>query len=52
VPSGRMPERSFNCPVQEYPNPILYKNDKIVVEGITIEIIDNLKYDKIRINKN
>jgi len=52
TPVGRAVEYSSNCPVVGYPNPILYKGEKISVEGITIEIIDSLNYDKIRISKN
>jgi hypothetical protein len=51
TPVGRAVEYSSNCPVVGYPNPILYKGEKISVEGITIEIIDSLNYDKIRISK-
>jgi hypothetical protein len=35
-----------------YSNPFLYKGQKIIVEGISIEMIDSLKYDKVKINKN
>ena len=48
---GRASEGSSNCMVQPYPNPILYRGEKISVEGITIEVIDSLNYDKIRISK-
>ncbi|MGI9131854.1 MAG: hypothetical protein ACR2IU_04305, partial [Candidatus Nanopelagicaceae bacterium] len=51
VPEGRTPESSSNCPVQPYPNPILYKGQKIAVEGLSIEIIDSRNFDKIRISK-
>jgi M6 family metalloprotease-like protein len=51
APEGRPPESSSNCPVQPYPNPILYKGQKIVVEGLSIEIIDSRNFDKIRISK-
>jgi hypothetical protein len=44
-------EYSSDCPVTGNPNPILYKGDKISVEGVTIEILDSLNYDKIRISK-
>jgi len=49
---GRSNESSSNCPVVPYPNPILYKGDKISVEGVTIEVVDSLNYDKIKISKN
>ena len=48
---GRASEGSSNCMVQPYPNPILYRGEKISVEGITIEVINSLNYDKIRISK-
>ncbi len=48
---GRSNESSSNCPVAPYPNPILYKGDKISVEGVTIEVVDNLNYDKIKLSK-
>ena len=52
TPEGRANENSSNCPVVPYPNPILYKGDKISVEGVTIEVVDSLNYDKIKISKN
>ena len=48
---GRANESSSNCMVAPYPNPFLYKGEKISIEGITIEVIDSLNYDKIRISK-
>jgi M6 family metalloprotease-like protein len=51
TPEGRSSESSSTCPVQSYPNPILYKGQKIIIQGVSIEIIDSLKYDKIKINK-
>jgi len=48
---GRNPESSSNCPVQPYPNPILYKGEEIVVEGLRIEVLDSANYDKIRISR-
>jgi M6 family metalloprotease-like protein len=52
TPEGRSNESSSNCPVAPYPNPILYKGDKISAEGVTIEVVDSLNYDKIKISKN
>ena len=49
---GRAIESSSNCEVSPYPNPFLYKGEKISIEGITIEVIDSLNYDKLRISKN
>jgi len=49
---GRSNESSSNCLVVPYPNPILYKGQKISVDGITIEVIDSLNFDKIKIVKN
>jgi M6 family metalloprotease-like protein len=51
TPYGRADERSPNCLVVPYPNPILYKGEKISIDGITIEVIESMNYDKIRINK-
>ena len=48
---GRSNESSSNCPVVPYPNPILYKGQKLTVDGITIEVIDSLNYDKIKVSK-
>jgi hypothetical protein len=48
---GRRSEGSSNCMVQPYPNPFLYKGEKISIDGITVEVIDSLNYDKIRISK-
>jgi M6 family metalloprotease-like protein len=52
TPVDRAIEYSSNCPVVGYPNPILYKGQKISVEGVTIEVVDSLNYDKIKISKN
>jgi M6 family metalloprotease-like protein len=49
---GRSNESSPNCLVVPYPNPILYKGQRISVDGITIEVIDSLNYDKIKISRN
>lgn len=51
TPEGRPDESSSNCQVSRFPNPLLYKGDKIDVEGVTIEVLDSLNYDKIRISK-
>ena len=48
---GRSNESSSNCPVVPYPNPILYKGQKITVDGITIEVIDSLNLDKVRLTR-
>lgn len=51
VPSGRKAERSSNCSVASYPNPILYKGEEILVEGLRIEVLDSANFDKIRISR-
>ena len=48
---GRAIESSSNCMVQPYPNPFLYKGQKITVEGVTIEVIDSLNLDKVRLTR-
>jgi M6 family metalloprotease-like protein len=48
---GRASESSSDCMVARNPNPILYKGEKIAIEGIAIEVVDSLNYDKIRISK-
>lgn len=52
APDLRLVESSPNCLVVPYPNPILYKGQKISVEGVNIEIMDSMNYDKIRISRN
>jgi M6 family metalloprotease-like protein len=52
TPEGRANENSSNCPAVPYPNPILYKGQKISVEGVKIEVVDSLNYDKIKISRN
>ena len=51
TPEGRQDEGSSNCSVSHLPNPLLYKGQKIDFEGVTIEILDSMNYDKIRITK-
>lgn len=48
---GRAIESSSNCMIQPYPNPFLYKGQKITVEGVTIEVIDSLNLDKVRLTR-
>jgi hypothetical protein len=48
---GRASESSSNCMVAPYPNPFLYKGEKITIEGITIEVLESMNYDKIRVSK-
>jgi hypothetical protein len=52
TPLDRAIEYSSNCPVVGYPNPILYKGQKVSVEGVTIEVVDSLNYDKIKVSRN
>ena len=51
VPTGRKAERSSNCSVAAYPNPILYKGEEILVEGLRLEVLDSANFDKIRISR-
>ena len=51
VPSGRVPENSINCPVQPYENPILYKGQTITIDGVKVEVVESLNYDKIKIDR-
>jgi M6 family metalloprotease-like protein len=51
VISGRSPERSSNCSVAAFPNPILYKDEEIVAEGVRIEVLASANYDKVRISR-
>ncbi len=52
-PAGRggSEESSSNCLVSRFPNPMLYKGQKLDAEGVTIEVLDSLNYDKIRITR-
>jgi M6 family metalloprotease-like protein len=52
TPSGRVPENSLNCRAQPYPNPILYKGQTISIDGVRIEVIESLNYDKIKIYRD
>jgi len=51
VPGGRDPESSSNCLVARFPNPILYKGEKVVAEGVTVEVLESLNLDKVRVTK-
>lgn len=51
VPGGRDPESSSNCLVARFPNPILYRGEKVVAEGVTIEVLESLNLDKVRVTK-
>jgi len=52
VPSGRVPENSINCPVQPYENPILYKGQTITIDGVKVEVVESLNYDKVKIDRD
>ncbi len=52
VPSGRLSENSLNCPVVPYPNPILYKGQTLSIEGVRVEVVESLEYDKIKIYRD
>ena len=51
TPEGRRDEGSQNCPVTQYPDPLLYSNESIVVEGVKIQVLESKEYDRIRISK-
>jgi M6 family metalloprotease-like protein len=51
TPSGRYDESSSNCEVSQFPDPLIYKGQKISVEGITVEVLQSQNLDKIRISK-
>jgi M6 family metalloprotease-like protein len=51
TPSGRVDESSSNCPVAPNPDPYLYLNQSISVEGITIQLIESQIYDKVKISR-
>jgi M6 family metalloprotease-like protein len=51
TPSGRSPERSDVCQTNMFPDPLLYKGQKIDAEGVTIEVLDSRNFDRIRISK-
>lgn len=51
VPSGRSSESSSNCLVASFPNPILYRGETVVAEGVTIEVLESLNLDKVRISR-
>lgn len=50
-PGGRVPESSYNCFAARFPNPIIYRGEKVVAEGVTIEVLESLNMDKIRISR-
>ena len=51
TPTGRSNESSSNCPVVPYPDPLLYKDQKISIEGVTIEVLESKELDKIRLTR-
>jgi len=50
-PGGRDPESGSNCLVARFPNPILYRGEKVVAEGVTVEVLESLNFDKVRVTK-
>lgn len=51
TPSGRQDESSSNCPVVPYPDPHLYLNQAISIDGVKIQLIESDLYDKVKITK-
>lgn len=51
TPSGRQNESSSNCPVVPYPDPHLYLNQSLSVEGVKIQLIESQIYDKVKITR-
>jgi M6 family metalloprotease-like protein len=51
TPSGRTEEASSDCAVNQYPDPLLHKGEKLTAEGITVEVLESANYDRIRIQK-
>lgn len=50
-PKGRPSEGSLNCEVNRFPDPILRKGDKVRIEGVAIEVLESLNFDRIRISR-
>jgi M6 family metalloprotease-like protein len=51
APSGGPDEGSSNCPVSQFPDPLLRAGEKFKVEGVTIEVLESKEFDRIRISK-
>jgi len=51
TPTGRSNESSSNCPVVPYPDPLLYQDQKITIEGVTIEVVESKEFDRIRLTR-
>jgi hypothetical protein len=51
TPAGRMDESSSNCPVAPNPDPYLYLNQSISVEGVRIQLVESQIYDKVKITR-
>ena len=51
TPAGRNAEGSSNCPVFPYPDPLIYMDQSISIEGIKVEVLQSKEFDKIRISK-
>jgi hypothetical protein len=50
-PTGREKQGGFPCQVTPNPDFLLRTGDKVVVEGVTIEVILHGNLDKILINR-
>lgn len=51
TPSGRENESSSNCPVEALPDPYLYLNQSISVEGVRIQLVESQIFDKVKITR-
>jgi M6 family metalloprotease-like protein len=51
TPEGRQNESSSDCPVVSYPDPHLYLNQSISVEGVKIQLVESQLYDKVKITR-
>lgn len=54
APAGRTAQGQGGsaCLVAPFADPLLYKGNKVTVEGVTIEVLDSANFDRIRVSKN
>ena len=45
-------DQNFNCPIEPNPDVLLREGDRVVVEGLTVEVLEHGYFDRILVSRN
>jgi hypothetical protein len=49
-PQGRQ-DQNFDCPLEPNPDVLLREGDVVVVEGLTVEVLEHGEFDRIVVSR-